>query len=272
MILRNKIVWIGDTIREEFAPAYSAAAMWAEVIAVADLRSAMELPELEEAACLILAQEYSAQWNKMTVEALRRRSPTVPLVTISGSWSEGEKRSGIPLQAARIPWNFAPDYLYAELATLARGECPSFGLSAVFNDEDIYLSARDADTPKLSNAGVGIVADDPAMRQLLLDVCRRLRAAVSDVFEEPAVGNPPVDVVLWGLPCSPQRREIQASQFSGLPAHTRRFALAHFPRRDDLTWARSHGFHEVVALPVDLDTLGRRLAAVAGESIARNRD
>lgn len=272
MVLRNKIVWIGDMLREEFAPAYCAAAMWAEVIAVADLDAAMGLPEVEKAACLVLVQEYPAQWNEKTVEALRSRNPTLPLVTITGSWSEGEKRTGVPLQTARIPWSIAPDYFSRELATLARSECPSFGLPPACSDEDRYLSPGVADALTLSNTGVGIVADDPAVRQLLLDVCRRLHAAARGGLEATAAANPPVDVVLWGMPCSHPRRETQALRFSRLPAQTRRLALAHFPRRDDLTWARSHGFQEVLALPVDLDTLGRRITAVAGESIACNRD
>jgi DNA-binding NarL/FixJ family response regulator len=76
---------------------------------------------------IVLALDRPGAICQQAADALRARAPLAPLVSLSGSWCEGEPRTGRPIAGAlRIYWYEFPAWWWRQLALRAAGLCPDW--------------------------------------------------------------------------------------------------------------------------------------------------
>lgn len=124
----------GDVDHADFREAIALLRDQSRVVASADA-----LPEL-----IVVAQSRPDSITPAQVEPFRRWSPLAGIVTLLGSWCEGETRTGRPLTGAeRIYWYQFPAWWQRQLRLVADGRCPDWARPAKFG-----LRIADCELPK----------------------------------------------------------------------------------------------------------------------------
>jgi hypothetical protein len=146
-------VWlIGDTEHRDFADAVALVRSTANVSHAA--------PEV-----ILAAESRPGMVNRGEFERLRRSAPLAGVVSLCGSWCEGETRTGRPLAGAtRLYWYEFPGWWRRQLGLRAAGRCPEwaraddFGLrNADFGLEsggNVLVSAPDFDSAEAISAAL----------------------------------------------------------------------------------------------------------------------
>ncbi len=118
---------------------------------------------------VIIVQTRPGEHRPTLVDRLRRRFPLTPLVVLTGSWCEGETRSGHPLAAAwRIPWyDFEPRMSWA-WQDVPAGHPSRLHRPLLISDEDRWYQDLQCDET-LRGFRVGIVAAAQAQFESLRD-------------------------------------------------------------------------------------------------------
>ncbi len=108
-------VWlVGDDGHPDFAEAVTL------VRATADVGSA--LPEV-----IVVAQSRPGVIRRRELERLRRSAPLAGVVSLLGSWCEGETRTGKPAAGVRrLYWYEFPSWWQRQLALREAGRCPEW--------------------------------------------------------------------------------------------------------------------------------------------------
>ena len=133
---------------------------------------------------IVLAQSYPGQFLAEGIERLRAAAPLARLITLLGSWCEGEPRSGRPLPGAvRVYWHEGAVRFRRELP---RWFCPdsAWSLPVTASDEERLLASIGASTgkgdspdfarTKSETVPFGLIAiwsRRPEMGELLADTC-----------------------------------------------------------------------------------------------------
>lgn len=239
------LIWLmGDREHAEFAPAVA----WLESAAVQDA----DFP-----AAIVVCQSRPGAVAQDEIESLHHRAPLARLIVLTGTWCEGELRSGRPCQGVtRIPWQQWQVRLPHELALATYRP-------RTLTEVDRLLRTV---TPALCRRAGGLAAIATASRETFSTLADAAWAAgLRSVWQQP--GAPPqselADVLLvdgWG--CHAQTATPPAA---GPPS----ILLLDWPRAADLERAAGLGIGVVLAKPWLLTDLLAAIDLLAGNIRSR---
>jgi hypothetical protein len=225
---------------------------------VPDLKSAIALlrdpggtmAELAVPELVVLCESRPGLWSEADVNALRSAAPLCRLVRLSGTWCEGQARSGRPPAGCpAIYWHQWPPRLAAERAALAEGRNPSWAQPLTATPEEQFLANPSRDR-RAGHAGtIAIRSETSAAAGALAAVCRG--AGYVPVVERPvdSITNAAARAVLWDTPPEALRDAGRIERVRVWAGGAPIVALAGFPRADDVRAALSAGIAAVVSKP-----------------------
>ena len=137
-------VVVGSADRAEFAEVLRSVRVYPECRAFADLHDFERWTQSDRPQpvidVLILLQSFTGEHPQSVFERIRQNYPITPVVSVLGSWCEGEQRTGWPLAATnRIYGN---DWIMqgeSELYALEKGDFSLWGLPPTYRDDEILL-------------------------------------------------------------------------------------------------------------------------------------
>ncbi|MEX2187531.1 MAG: hypothetical protein WD875_12085 [Pirellulales bacterium] len=248
-------VWlVGDFEHPDFAKAVPL------VRATADVGPA--LPEV-----IVVAQSRPGVIRRREIERLRRSAPLAGVVSLLGSWCEGETRTGRPAAGVRrLYWHEFPSWWQRQMVLRAAGRCPDWA-----RGEDRRLMIDDCRFEERNN------------RFAIETNCWDTAAALADVLN--SVGSETIwlrpgrkDVDLCGVTAGIwEGGQLSDAESERLAAFSARLAtqnapvvaLLDFPRRDRCEVARRAGAAAVLGKPwvnVDLMATLRQIIGQAKHS------
>jgi hypothetical protein len=253
---------IGDVDHPDFCEAIALLRGQSRVTASADAR-----PDL-----IIVAQSRPDSIASAQVEPFRRWAPLAGVVTLLGSWSEGETRTGRPLPGIeRVYWYQFPAWWQRQLQLLAEHRCPDWARPANFglriSDCGLPGGGRDSVRPRR-----GLVVLRTSHREnanALADVCRDVGYATTwQRHSRARATTRGALAAIWdgGQLSEPEAGDLSAFCTQMLHDRAPVVALLHFPRRDRVDHAYEIGAAAVVGKPwVNADLIAT-LEAVTGKS------
>jgi hypothetical protein len=270
---------IGDVTNEEFSDALAALGEAFEVTTCADVAGAIAINPSTDASryeLIVLAQSRPGEVTQADCDQLRRCFPVAAMISLAGSWCEGEMRSGKPpATGCRIYWHQAAHRLRQDIARHAAGHTPTWSLPTTSTEDERVLARSRAPKRKQQylNGGEARAADRQQQRgpvalfghertsvEFLVDACR------AGGFEshwigtgrtiEPgrAVEPGTVQAAIWDVTILGDMSSEIAEITHIVPAE-RIVALLGFPRWHDLQRAAHLGLGAVVSKPFVLDDL-----------------
>ncbi len=267
------VLALGELEQPEFQQAAELLRASTTLVAVADVDEALAwLSDMDASddsvplELMVVAQSWPDEFTAGDIDRLRRAAPLVRILSLAGTWCEGEPRTGHPWPADfRASWNQWPARFDQELARWRTGLCPAWG-SPITTTDDERLIER---VPPESTARRGLVAiasRSSDMSQCLTQACVALgHAAVS---LDPALRRrvTGIDAAIWdGAGCGPREADelqgfVKALDGAGV------VTLLDFPRVEDCRRARSAGAAAVLSKPLLLADLAR----VLDDALGRN--
>lgn len=239
-------VWlVGDVKHHDFAEAVALVRATANV--------GPGLPEL-----ILLAQSRPGVIRRREIERLERSAPLAGIVSLVGSWCEGETRTGRPAAGVRrLYWYEFPSWWRRQIGLHAAGQCPDWA-----RIEDGRLPIAESG---LKNARIAVETS-----------CWDTAAAIGDVLKSAGAQS-----TWWRASVNTDTREITAGIWEGgqlndaeaerLTAFSARLAavnapvvaLLDFPRRDRCAIARRAGVAAVLGKPwLNVDLLAALQQAI----------
>ena len=205
------IVVIGDVDRPEFADVLHSVRAYPDSRAFVDLsaleawiQTASPLPVID---VILIVQSYSGEHPASVLGRIRQSYPITPVVSVLGSWCEGELRTGWPLVGAhRIHWNDWGTQGENELFALANGKFSVFALPPTCREEEVLLEQAKRKTgPTLPTGRQCWIFTCRSISRPDFEMCRMLQArmqsfgfstSIVDWNGHPAWGKPP-ELLLW---------------------------------------------------------------------------
>jgi hypothetical protein len=269
-IFKMPVVWlIGDAEHPDFCAAVELLSATAVVQRFSHVAQAGEraTPELIPDV-IVLAASRPGLMRAGDVEQLRRSVPLAGMVSLLGSWCEGETRTGRPAKGVlRTYWYEFPNWWRRQLALRAAGRCPDWAQPATGDSYGLSVGAIE----RATNLGGGLI--------VLQTTCWETGDALADVLR--AAGY----ATAWNLAGARgqqirgavagiwEGRQFDEPEMPQLAGFCRRLAkdnapviaLADFPRRDRCAAAYQAGAAAVLGKPflnvdllVTLERLVRR--------------
>lgn len=263
------VLLIGDSQLPEFASVCESL-RGRNTIAGRDISAAISVRASgwQEPDLVILLQSWPGEFEPEGYQELRRLAPLARVMTVLGSWCEGETRSGSPLPGTtRLYWHEWPARNALDELQIAAGACPFWGLPVTATEEDRLLwAAEHPDCSSFDNSpgqgAVGILTSQHAMWEWLADACREF--GYRSNWLRPDCGDNAGDLsaILWDRYGDPAE-ELQLARILGaktkyLPV----LALTTFPRAEDQERLGQLGVTALIGKPVRLDELQWRLSAI----------
>ena len=212
-----------------------------------------------------LLQSRPGQFDRRVVERLHAAAPLARLFLITGSWSEGETRSGHPLSGViRVPWHHLPFALLAERDAWIAGDPSSWSLPRTARPvdrlewrsetplhclRDETLRTDTAAEPS-SRRTVMILAEQRESFESIAGMCRALDHTgmwARTPRDAETSGEPLIWV--WGT-WSDGSAALAARWYREAP----RLILTDFPRADACRDLHASGWH-VAGRPISLEYL-----------------
>lgn len=253
-----RLLLVGDLERDEFRLATQGIASLCRLVHTSHLEAAFEhlAGSADPPDVIALAQARPGQFAVETVDALRKQAPLARVVGLLGAWCEGETRTGTPWPGVvRLYWHQWAARLAQELAWLARGHCPTWGLPATCGDDERLLWADSLP----HNDRPGLVAIDSAsaeMGEFLGSALSARGLGVVWSWRDGTLQARGVSAVVWDCPGS-----LDAGQLARLACTAAQYpaagliALVGFPRGEDALSALSAGAAAVISKPLLLADL-----------------
>ena len=221
---------------------------------------------------VIIVQTRPGEHRPTLVDRLRRRFPLTPLVVLTGSWCEGETRSGHPLASTwRIPWyDFVPRMSWA-WQNVPAGHPSRLHRPLLISDEDRWHQDLQCDET-LRGFRVGIVSAAQAKFESLRDTLVPLglpvtRSTARDWSAYDETQHP--RVLLWDDAAGPRTNGPGiVAMIEDHPPTIPGLALLTFPRVQTVERLFAAGIRGVMPKPfhvADLLWHLRRLAAETGD-------
>jgi hypothetical protein len=269
------VLLIGDLYRPEFEGVREFLASFGPIRLFFDAETALNVLAKDEIVPdhTIIVQTFPGEFPQQVVDQLREAAPLSRMITLLGSWCEGEMRSGQPWPTViRSYWHQGLSMIGREIRRLAEDDCPSWGLPLTATDEERLL----ADSPPRSTSLQPAATDDKNVLRggLIGIVAHRFESFdwLSAAYRQRGYST------LWLRGPKYPRAEgfltilIDGTDFQGAEfdafrkiaasyPQTRRIALMDFPRIEDRRRLLQAGAAAVVSKPLcveDLLDLGMR--------------
>ncbi len=230
----------------------------------------------EAPALLVIVEERPGEISPDAVAELRRLAPLAGVLGVTGTWCEGERRSGQPWTATlRWLWHQFPARWKAATAGDRHGWATAWQLPGTLTEEDRLALGDPRDGAPEPPATIEIVSLCPDTRAWLADACRAAGYHARQAGEPleataPTAAIPegpvPADCILWDLSGEPEQLPEWLTIFAAAGEPPPRWiALVSFPRQDLIERLRRWGAAAVLAKPLLLE----ELEAVLRQGIAR---
>ncbi|MEX2316486.1 MAG: hypothetical protein WD669_04990 [Pirellulales bacterium] len=239
------VVWlVGRTDHADFREAV--ALLQAEV----KLDAINAPPEL-----IVIAQDRPGAIDQREVERLRREAPLAGIVSLVGSWCEGELRTGRPLVGVtRLYWYEFVPWWRRQMARRADGLCPEWSVSGDFGLRHPGGTRNcGLKNDVFSSFGVVMIAVPRwETADTIADVLQR--AGYATIWQPPAKSGILARGVTAGIWEGGQLEEHEAAELHRFCEQLARdaapvMALLDFPRRDRCDLAMSAGAAAVLGKP-----------------------
>lgn len=253
-IFKMPVVWlIGDAGNADFCAAVELLSATAVVQRFDNVTEAGEHAAPEQIPdVIVLAASRPGLVRAADVEQLRQRVPLAGMVSLLGSWCEGETRTGRPVKGIlRTYWYDFPNWWRRQLALRAAGRCPDWARPATGDWHELSAGAIE----RGARVGGGLV--------VLQTTCWETGDALADVLR--AAGY----ATAWNLAGARgqqirgavagiwEGRQFDEPEMPQLAGFCRRLAkdnapviaLADFPRRDRCAAAYQAGAAAVLGKP-----------------------
>lgn len=270
---RPRAVLVGDASPVEMASCADWLAECADVSRFVDAETAAK--ELAEGTCepevIVLAQSRPDQFSSAQIDRLRRAAPLSPVVSLLGSWCEGEMRTGFPYPGVmRVYWHQWFPRVARELERIAAHGCPIWSLPPTVSENDRWLvrgaeASRPRHDDRAAHRGlVAICAMHDVTAGGLADSCRDAGFAVvsATAGRTPMVAG--ADAAILDGHRNRNRLAEEIGQLTRLPGPAPIVVLMNFPRVEDVQFARSAGATAVVSKPFFNDDLVWQLDRMIG--------
>ena len=246
--------FVGDAAHVDFTDVMESLRSGTQLTVISDVNDAASRPaHCLPPALIVIAQSRPGSIGLRQVEALRRRYPLAGVVSLLGSWCEGQSRTGQPIPGVeRLYWHEFPIWWRRQRKLRSEGRCADwarpispdviarFSRAMLFRESMkspglIVLSTprwetADALADLLRNAGYSIVWQQPGRCSL------QVRGAVAGIWE----GGQLDDRNAYELAAFCRRLSCDTAPV---------IALLDFPRRDRVERARQLGAAFVLGKP-----------------------
>ena len=129
--------------------------------------------DMEPWDTILLFQSHPGQFHQDDVERLRDCLPLTPIVSILGSWCEGETRTGSPLQGVnRTYWHQWPIIAEHQWPS-ANSMGASWSVPSTAADHERFLATANEDAPTRSSELVIVVAELAETAAAIGDACHQ---------------------------------------------------------------------------------------------------
>ena len=241
---RPAVQAIGDVCHPDFRDAIDLLRSGAQIV-----NAANQLPEL-----IVMAQSRPGMIAGRIVEALRRAAPLAGIVSLVGSWCEGETRTGKPWPGVdRLHWYEFPSWWRRQLTLRAAGRCPDW--SRPGDHRYRFIQTSELSEPGGPPPRLGLIALRTPHRDTataLSDVLRHTGYATA--WQPQGRPTSAVHGALAGIWDGGQLSDREADDLSafckrlgndGAPV----MAMLDFPRRDCVARATQFGVTAVLGKP-----------------------
>ena len=255
---------IGDFRSPTFQPVADQIRSAADVETAADCDDAIAM--VNDTAyvpnIIVVAQRWPGQYHHGKLDQLQRAVPLGRILALSGTWCEGELRSGLPWPGmVRTYWHAWLARWDKEFSRHAAAELPAWGLPTTATAAERTLLTYDFPA---SNGGlIAVYSPSHDTADMLCATCRQFGygAVWLDQRRPPHIEGP--TAILWeGSPDALDDLADARATFPDVPL----FALMDFPRWEDVEKAKSLGAATVLSKPFMIDDLHRQLDAVLNSS------
>ena len=254
---RNALL-VGDFSGEEYAGIIEQVGQDLCCERVADISLAIECLQQRDLPVdlILIAQQRPNMFPQALVLALAQLAPLATLITVLGTWCEGETRSGRPLPGVtRIFWHQWSTRWEAERIHFLGGFPSRFFLPETASAED-HLLFPFATEPLTRRALLLVNSDDSAMREFLTIACHDAGHAVVPIDAARPVDVQGADAILWDS----KRDDLGAlatirHRWPNLPI----LATLNFLRYDETVAAQQLGVTALIAKPFLLNDLKTEL-------------
>lgn len=227
--------------------------------AILNLADADHVPDV-----IVLAQLWPGQHLHGQLDQLHRIAPLTRILAVSGTWCEGESRSGSPWPGMlRTYWHCWLAHWCRDFARLASAQLPAWGLPTTATDAERAMLPR-RQVPATGGL-IAIRSQSYDFVDMLCEACQR--QGYGTVWLDPRRRAPRIDgptAILWdGAPGTLSDLETVRATYPHSPI----LALVDFPRWEDVRQAEAAGAGAVLAKPFLLDDLFLLLDAMIPRSI-----
>ncbi len=247
-------ITVGPWHTPEFATALANFKDGQSLHQLASIEEACGLLSTAEAApeLILLAQPLPGTVRQQEVDRLQRLAPLVRIVVVSGSWCEGELRTGSPpVGVLRLYWYELAPWWQAALRRLSAGLCPAW--SAPLDHPQAGRYSVDATIDELMTPSiVAIGADDFAVFECLADALAASGASATWArSDDPVKGAAGIVEAAAGIWDGGQlgKRELERLGRFCRQVLGPVVALLDFPRVEHLVEARAAGAVAVFGKP-----------------------
>jgi len=268
------VVVVGNVARPEFARVaewvgHSASIVACRGVATAETRLNQGLP----ADLVLLVESRPGEISHPEVEQLRRLVPLARIVALLGSWCEGEVRVGDPWPGVvRVYWHQAEAHVRREMARLAAGRCPIWGLPPTADAGERLLADIVASAPTSSPRGLVTIASNTySMADWLAEACHD--RGFSTAWQRPGRDMTTRGAVLgiWDSSVGSPNELAAFRRWRRRHGAAACLVLLDFPRLEDVERYVEAGAAAVLSKPVLLSDLDETIDAVLAVSPSPHR-
>jgi CheY-like chemotaxis protein len=230
----------------------------------ADRQEAMTLLERGDVfERIVLCERRPGQWDEAAVHALRAAAPLANFVRLSGSWCEGQARSGRPPSGCpSIGWQNWPTQ--GPAAWSKSSDQATTIVPATATPEERLLASVRPETQRQLHGKVVICSRSASAASALADACqsaglqtRVLASGENDVTLE-------ARALIWDTEPRLLHDATGISKLKTKVTGARLIALVGFPRAEDVVAARRAGVDAVLSKPFWVGDLLTSIASADG--------
>jgi hypothetical protein len=288
-----RVAVVGDVHRREYRQVFRSMREMAPVHLFRrnECEALLERMESGEAyGVIVWFQDYPGQYSRLLLERVSRGSPTTRQVVLSGSWCEGESRTGFPVPGTiRLYWHQWNCGGEEEFKRWLEGGASRWSLPLTSGDEEgelvktarvrgtvgplqgrhsdaAFPDDRDASKSEVSRshspaaANLAVLGACPAMRRLLVDALRNSGGCpietTLDELLSPLWREPPL-ACFWDQPTWDADLRYRLPLLRDRFEQTRLVALLDFPRWEEVAAWEAAGGDVVLSKPMQIDDVSR---------------